>query len=124
MRKMNMCFLLGMLMLSGAGQSLATIEVKVEAESYDPFSTQNNGGDSIHVGFCESASQEYCADGVDMDGDWIQLYMYVPANGNYDGFMAFQAIDDVHSYLVSIWPQGREDRIQTMNFGFTGIGAG
>jgi hypothetical protein len=124
MSKVKFCFVLGLILLACASTSIATIEVKIEAEDYNPLLTQNNGGDPIHIGFCESASQEHCADGVDKAGDWIQIYMYVPATGDYDGFMAFQAIDDTHGYLVSIWPQGREDRTQTMNFGFTGLGAG
>ncbi len=102
----------------------ATIEVKVEAETYITHAWQDNGGDPIHIGFCESASEEWCADGVDKTGDWIQIYVYVPATGTYDGYLAFQAHAQTHDYLVSLWPNGREELTQTMGFNFTGEGAG
>ena len=100
----------------------AAVEVWVEAESYQAWN--ENGGDLIHVGFCDSASAQFCTDGVDKAGDWIQLSLDLPEAGDYDAFVGFQALEHTHGYRLTIWPLGFRDGAQSVDFSFTGSGAG
>jgi len=101
----------------------ATTTVREEAEAYDSF--YEAGGDAIHVGFCSSASEEFCADGVDKPGDWIRLGISVPAAGAYNAYIAFQGMaGSAHEYLVEIWPQGEPLSTESVVFDYVGAGVG
>ncbi len=124
MRKHFLYFFSLLACLVFAGGALATTSVLVEAETYMSHGWNDNGGDPVQLGFCESASEEWCADGVDKPGDWIQVELYVPATGSFDATLAFQAHASEHSYTVSLWPDTGAPRTESVDFSFLGVGAG
>jgi len=108
-----------------ASLAAAETSVWVEAEDYFLLPSNNAGGGIIRRGFCGSASENYCADGVDWPGDWIQLEVDIPIAGDYNLFSAFQAYDgDEHAFQVSLGPEARGDVNRSVQFDIVGTGAG
>ncbi len=106
-----------------ASSATAETDVTVEAETYIGVGWNDNGGAAIQLAYCEQASQEWCAQGIDKHGDWIQLVVDVPETGDYDATIAFQSWLE-QDYLLSLWPVGKISRTVTASFSFVGEGAG
>jgi hypothetical protein len=121
--KVNCVFLSLLLFTLANSTAFAETEVTVEAESYVGVGWNDNGGAGIQLAYCEQASQEWCAQGLDKHGDWIQLEIHVPQTGEYDATIAFQSWLE-QEYLLSIWPAGKISRTVTASFSFVGEGAG
>jgi hypothetical protein len=97
--------------------------ITVEGETF--VASHNLGGYSIQVGYCDSASGDHVADGLDLTGEWIELAVALPASDCYTARLAVQGWpQQVNTLRLSFIPAAGGAPRASADFGFTGIGVG
>jgi hypothetical protein len=74
-----------------ASASPAAEDLRVEAEEFPAYGSNDLGGIPILIEFCGSASEYYTADGIDVPGEWIKLKVTFTREADYRTELAYQA---------------------------------
>ncbi len=97
--------------------------ITVEGETF--VASHNLGGYNIQVGYCDSASGDHVADGLDLAGEWIELAVTLPVSDCYTARLAVQGWpQEVNTLRLSFIPAGGGPASASADFSFTGIGVG
>ena len=79
------------IILATAGHVMAASELRIEAESFEPYGSYNIGGYEIESAFCSYASQQLAVDGLDMPGEWFKLKVTFDHAGCYSTRLDYQS---------------------------------
>jgi hypothetical protein len=112
------------LALTAAG-AFGASELRVEAESFEPYGSYDIGGYPIEVAYCSYASGALAVDGLDVPGEWFKLKVTFDNGGCYETRLDYQSdYGDVVDLAVrlldypSVGSELRADYILTDGYGF------
>lgn len=102
---------------------IETVTLYAEGETY--VASHNLGGYDIHIGYCDSASGHYVADGLDVAGEWIELALTLPESVCCAASLAVQGYSgQLNGLRLSFTPAAGGAVAASADFSFTGIGIG
>jgi hypothetical protein len=79
----------GLLVLAGA--AFGASELRIEAESFEPYGYYDVGGYEVSVAYCSYASGALAVDGLDMPGEWFKLKVTFESGGCYATRLDYQS---------------------------------
>ncbi|MBN2564781.1 MAG: hypothetical protein JXB46_03640 [Candidatus Eisenbacteria bacterium] len=66
-------------------------ELRVEAESFEPYGSYDIGGYPIEVAYCSYASGALAVDGLDVMSEWFKLKVTFEIGGCYESRLDYQS---------------------------------
>jgi hypothetical protein len=77
--------------LAAAHCAFAASELRIEAESFEPYGYYDIGGYEVEVAYCSYASGQLAVDGLDLPGEWFKLKVTFYDGGCYETRLDYQS---------------------------------